>query len=303
MPLGLLAVFLTLPRDENPVGTWTIRVSDQNSQDNSGSFLGWTMSLWGSVIDASKAEKFELANPDTPFPPPPDPDDTSSPAQSATTSKSYPKPTEHLPGDHGAAEGEATRPAFSSLQSDIVEATASPPVASASESLNPAPDEGWFPGMYKLVSNSKWVFGAASVVVVFGLGVGVFLLWRRRKARRSQYTSLAGGDVPMDAIERGKRATRTRELYDAFGTVSDDEDDFVDEETSLRRPLAENPAGFHSGFLVDDEPGSSQAPEPIYNDEPSASNLRREAGNTARHATEHSENSSADGSWEHADPS
>lgn len=261
------------------------------------------MSLWGSAIDAGKAEKFILADPDVPFPPPPDTGDAPLPSQSPTTSKSYPKPTEHLPGDHGAAEGEATRPAFSSAQSDIVEATASAPTTSASESLAPAPDEGWFPGMYKLVSNSKWVFGAASVVVVFGVGMGAFFLWRRRKARQGQYRSLTDSDVPMNSIERGKRTTGTRELYDAFGAVSDDDDDFVDEETGLRQPLAENAAAFHSGFLDDDEPGTSHIPQPIYTDEPTVSDRQRELSSTVMHPGEQSESSSADESWEHADPS
>lgn len=261
------------------------------------------MSLWGSVLDSDKAQTFVLSDPDVPFPPPPDLDVISSTVnEQTTTSKFYPKPTEHLPGDHGVAEGEATRPAFSSAQSDIVEATASVPSASASETLTPAPDEGWFPGMYKLVSNSKWVFGAAGVVIIFGIGVGAFFLWRRRMAQRGQYRSLAGQDVSMNSLEGGKQASGTRELYDAFGTVSD-EDDFVDEETDSRRPLAENAVGFHSGFLDDDEPSSSHAPQPIYTDEPNTADRQREGSRTTRHPHEQFEESSADGSWEHADAS
>ncbi len=224
----------------------------------SGSFLGWTMTLWGSVIDASKAKTFVLADPDTPFPPPPQADDIPASTPSNAASKSYPKPTAHLPGDHGTAEGEADKPAFG--QDDATQPT-----------ISSTPDEGWFPGINKLVTNSKWVFGAVGIVVVFGLSAGAYLLWRRRAAARrmrGDYTSVAGDEVALSSMRvgGGRSAARgggTKELYDAFGEVSDD-DEFLDEEAGLRRPLTES---YHEGFLDDDEsPSASQPPKALYKD-------------------------------------
>ena len=65
---------LPLFRDEDPLGTWTIRVSDQNKEDESGKFLGWTMTLWGSVVDASKVKQWEVPLIDNTLPPLPSPE-------------------------------------------------------------------------------------------------------------------------------------------------------------------------------------------------------------------------------------
>lgn len=83
----------------------------------------------------------------------------------------------------------------------------------------------------------------------------------------------------------GRGRGTTRELYDAFGEVSDDDDDEDDanEETRLhpsgggvgsadaRRVVGGNSLGFHSGFLDDDEPPSAAGSTPAvahYRDEP-----------------------------------
>lgn len=268
------------------------------------------MTLWGSVDDASKARQFVLTDPDTPFPPPEVPDDLpiTTPITPATSStKQLAKPTANLPDDHGEADGEKDKPAFSSTKAGGgAQATASP---APSESLIPTPDEGWFPGMYNLVSNSKWVFGAIGAVAIFGIASAGFFLYRRRARRRGAYASL--GDDELQMGSRGGSSggngnrTRTRELYDAFGEVSDDEDDYADEETGLRRPLAAGAGGlgFHEEFL-DDDPETARTPEPLYRDEPDAqADQRAGASAIAGHAHEgsHSPGSvSVDGSWEHA---
>lgn len=256
------------------------------------------MTLWGSVIDAGKAKTFVLSDPDTPFPPPPEADDIpGSATSSAASSKSYPKPTAHLPGDHGTAEGEADKPAFPSGQDDAAVPTQVD--GAPSQSISSTPDEGWFPGINKLVSNSKWVFGAIGIVVVFGLSAGAYLLWRRRSAghRRGDYTSVAGDDVALSSMRggggrsasaAGRGGGGTKELYDAFGEVSDD-DEFLDEEAGMRRPLTES---YHEGFLDDAEsPSTSHPPESSYKDHDEQQ--RREVKSPES-------GSADDGSWEHA---
>ena len=266
------------------------------------------MTFWGSVDDASKAKKFVLVDPDTPFPPPkeiPPTTSTTTTRSSTSSSKQLPKPTANLPGDHGEAEGEKDKPAFTTVTTDGgAKATSSP---SPSETLTPTPDEGWFPGMYNLVTNSKWVFGAIGAVAIFGLATAGYFLYRRRARRRGAYASLGDEDLQMGAFDargggNGGR-TRTRELYDAFGEVSDDDDDYADEETGLRRPLAAGAGGgldFHSEFLEDD-PETARTPEPLYQDEPVPAMEGRQV--TTEHAHEGTRSpgsGSMDGSWEHA---
>ncbi|KAJ3529972.1 hypothetical protein NM688_g7777 [Phlebia brevispora] len=89
--------------DEDPLGEWTIRVFDQGRENHSGKFLGWTMTLWGSVIDPALAKQYDVPVLQDTLPPLFGNDgDTSEPESTpvSTTSTQYAKPTEHLPGDH-----------------------------------------------------------------------------------------------------------------------------------------------------------------------------------------------------------
>ncbi|KAL0581105.1 pheromone processing endoprotease [Marasmius crinis-equi] len=263
--------FMTVKHwDENPVGDWTIHVSDQSNPERNGTFLGWNMMLWGSAIDPAKARLYELPEEDTVFPPHEDPPLMGG---AASTTRVPTRPTEHLPPDHGNAAGENTKAAF----------------PTGSPTSTPTPDEGWFADLNKLGSNQKWFFGGIAIVAVFGIGAALFF-WRRRalnQKRRQQYESIAGEeDVLMGSMERGGVTGRdsgsrggrgtTRELYDAFGEVSDD-DDAADEETRLRPDrrdeVASSGLGFHSGFLDDEDEPSSRGG---YRDEPERSEGQRQ---------------------------
>jgi kexin len=209
---------------------------------------------------------------------------------SGTTTKAHPKPTDHLPGNHGEAEGEADKPAFDDGR-PTDDATRPSTNATASGTMIPTADEGWFSDMSSLVSNQKWVFGAAGVVLLFGVIAGLFLCSRARRHRRAagHYSALPGDDVALGAIPRGG-APRTKELYDAFGEHDDDDD--ADENTGLRgsSPGGAGPGlGFHEGFLDDEDPHTPRtAPTPAYRDEPDQGDSPIGSG---------SRSGSGDGSW------
>jgi kexin len=250
--------------------------------------------LWGSTINPSKARTYELPMLDTLLPPLQT--NVEPPVFTVTSTKTHPKPTAHLPGDHGTAEGENDKPAFPGQGGSKTNSTA------PSSSMSPTPDEGWFPGMSKLIRSKEWFFGAIGAVALFGIATGVFF-WRRRalRRRRDAYTSLAGDDVAMGSIapdgRRHKGGAPTKELYDAFGEVSDDED--ADEETGLRTGrTSPGGLGFHSGFLDDDDPQSARTPR--YKDEPDDESKREQhEPNAGREDGVRSPGSgSGDGSWE-----
>jgi len=284
---------------ENPIGDWKLKVSNQDDPIHNGTFLGWNMVFWGSSIDPSLATKFEVPLVENVLPPKDQPMRPVVP--SATTTKQHAKPTAHLPGDHGSAEGENTSPAFSSIKSDITIPTAAP----TTTPITSSPGEGWFSNIANLVQNQKWVLAAVGLVALFGVGSGVFL-WRRRALQKKAavYSALAGGDeVSMSAIRAGRVTSRgtgprtTRELYDAFGEVSDDDDD-INEETSLRHPHGRpiEAVGFHSGFLDDDEPSTAVAESTTkYRDEP-----REEPSGSHSPDTRAASPDGSGGSWEHA---
>ncbi|KAF7799581.1 hypothetical protein EIP86_010818 [Pleurotus ostreatoroseus] len=289
--------------DEDPVGEWTIKVSDQGKENVSGQFLGWTMTLWGAVIDPAQAKTYDVPVLDDTLPPLFDDTDTTPTSPEASSTTQYAKPTAHLPGDHGSSTGEADKPAFPSGSDEgsasAVEDIASPietaPAETAAPTMTatPTPDEGWFSDLSNLMTNQVWFFIALGAVAIFGAGAGLFF-WRRAVRRRQQYTSLpAGDDVAMSSIGGGRTGTRSKELYAAF---DEDEDDDADEETGLKRGMAgDSPTalGFHSGFLDDDDPASAGLPAGRYKDEPEPherEGLRAESPASG----------SGSGDWEHA---
>lgn len=272
-------VFMTVKHwGESGVGDWTLRVNDQGNANMTGNFQGWALSFWGESIDPSNTELYQLPD----IPSTTTPQQTSTSMITSTKTKVLTKPTNHLPDDHGTAEGEAHKPTFP--QDDT---------AGASSSISPTVDEGYFTHITDLLKSTTWLFGALAIVVLFVGGIG-FFFWRRRSRRRSagDYTVVPGDSVGMSTLERGNpssRGGRSKELYDAFGEVSDDE---VDEGAAL---VGTRPEGFHSGFLRDEEEGVNKP----YRDHPEETD-ERDKGTSGRLSPQRQGSEgedSASGSW------
>lgn len=262
------------------------------------------MTVWGSVIDVQKAKTYEVPLIDETLPPLFASDDTPAPAPTSSaiaSTKTHPKPTEHLPTDHVEAPGETDKPAFpgaseSSKPKPVEDEAASGGAAESpvpTPSSTPTPDEGWFSDLSKLLTNQVWFFVALGAVIIFGAAAGLFF-WRRAVRRRQNYSSLPAEEMAMSSTGGRGGATRSKELYAAFDEEDDDED--ADEETGLRRAPDHSPVGlgYHSGFLDDDDPASAGGPPTRYKDEPSPTERAAERS----HSPE--EGSGDSGSWEHA---
>lgn len=286
------------------------------------------MSLWGSTIDASKATKYSLRPatdetlPDVTEDDPAAASSSSSSSSSisststsiaASTTKQYTKPTDHLPDDHTHAEGESDKATFPDHHN------------STTGGMTPTPDEGYFPHMSDLLANQTWLFGGVGVVVLFAIAAGIFF-WRRRVIRRrGEYSSVADDEMALtsmlhggravDGTSRrgGRKAAGTKELYDAFGEVSDDGHDEDEDQMALtgsgRSPMAG--LRYHDGFL-DDDGGDSNAASPAvrYRDDEPSSAVRAVAADDGLPEREEkmereasSPSGSGSGSWEHAQAS
>lgn len=251
------------------------------------------MMLWGSAIDASKAVKFELPAAEVD-------DHELEPHPTATAeddkTKQHPKPTDFLDTDHAALPGETTKPAFPNAKP-----VPTGPSNGESTEMPNAPDEGTFTHMYDLLSSQTWLFAAFGLVALFGIGAGVYF-WRRRRQRlqkRSAYAALSGGDeigmTDRDSAGRsllgrpGRRAGGTRELYDAFGVLSDEEEDDHDDHPRRRHgdddedtlqgaggyDIDSRGVQYHAEFLDDDGPPTAGTPAGPYRDNPEPTSVRR----------------------------
>jgi kexin len=226
------------------------------------------MVFWGSAIDASKAHNYEAVVVEDLLPPLDEPQDPVILPSATTSMKQHPKPTANLPDDHGVATGEKTKPAFS---------TANPTATSTSihDDITGTAGTGWFSDMSNLLTNQKWLFIALGVVLLFGIAVGIFF-WRRHVARRSASYAELNNEREMSVNPMGTSVPSagirtTRELYDPFGHVSDEEDDEDDDDNEMTAlTSARGGFVFHSDSSnVEAEDPSSDAlePESIYRDD------------------------------------
>ncbi len=252
-------------RGEDPVGTWTIKVKDAMNPEKIGRLKSWSLQLWGSAIDPAAAKAWAL------------PID-GEPDEEQTGSKQYSKPTDHLPGDHGTAEGEAdqpglTKPEVTGSGEDISEPTETGGVSSG------AGDEGYFDNIMSLTTSSTWIFGAAGFILLAAAIATGFFIIRTRRRRRNLFDQINGGergayeavgdDVQMSLLGRGRQklmgrgggeSGTSKVLYDAFAEGESEEDDEEDaaEDTALK---------YHDDFLADEEENNRAGPAEEYEDD------------------------------------
>lgn len=195
-----------------------------------------------------------------------DDDDQQKWTTATTTKRRRPKPTEHLPSDHDVRPGHSDLALDPTIPSDVPqldaeqdEPASSNQVSSSTPSSAKA-TSSYFSSMTSLMKDSTWIYIAAPLAALFGASLLGFFWWRRRRATgngrgRYGFEPVAGGEdegVPMTeprtATSSTTGARTTRDLYDAFGVGSDDEDSDDDHQqqykshTSFRDVEAASPA-------------------------------------------------------------
>ncbi|WWC88034.1 uncharacterized protein L201_002937 [Kwoniella dendrophila CBS 6074] len=303
--------------EENPVGVWSIKVKDQSNPEKTGRFVAWSLQLWGEVIDESKAKLWAPVEEGQP-------DQEEIGSDPTTTQTQKPKPTDHLPGDHGDATGEATKPGLVSTskpESTGTTGDAEEEIAEPTGVTDIDADEGFFNGITSLSKNSTWIAGAGMIILLSGVGIGAFFYYRSRKRRQNLFGLSNNGegargayapvsdDVPMGLLERSRKkfgkgssdptqqGGGSKELYDAFGDgPSDSEDDDDDERTGLR---------YHDDFLEDDggddHTHTHRQLDTEYKDEPdSPTDKGKTKESTTATTTTSASGSGSSGSWQDA---
>ena len=238
---------------------------DQQSEGNNGTLHSWALSLWGEARDAALARPYKLPFDET-LVLPPDPSIPQVASSSAAASldvsptsigppamashhtvptKTYARPTAHLPDDHGEAPGElhpstTTTPGEPWPTAVVIDDEA---IALGGSDAEPSsgPISPFGGRVSALVKSSAWLFigGSMAVAVSLGLGLSFVILRRRRRlalergpnTRGYFFEALSGQDdadrVAMRNMPRTGEASagRTRALYDAFALDDSDESD------------------------------------------------------------------------------
>ncbi|KAJ3900984.1 peptidase S8/S53 domain-containing protein [Lentinula edodes] len=286
--------------DENPLGTWTITVSDSVNTDFTGRFLGWNMVLWGSSTDTKTSaqedkNKYEiLMEGDDVFPPPhgnSDEDEdgnvtitvTATETLAGSTTRIYTKPTHFLSTDVLEVTG---------INDDV---EASPTSTSTSASSSPSSSSS----LGKIFSSQRPIFAIFELIFLIAVGVVLYVfLWRRRKQGSSaDYEALAGQNVAMSRIpgdrDRSGRPGGRGEMFEAFDGGEDEGEDDEDEEAGVDQPMLPR-----SARTPREDPSSAAIGQSRYRDQPSESDIPGKTQESMRILPK-DDDSGSSGSWEH----
>ncbi|OAA63755.1 pheromone processing endoprotease kex2 [Niveomyces insectorum RCEF 264] len=275
---------------EPGVGKWTLIVKDTVVNDHNGTFTDFHLKLWGESIDAGKARLLPMPN-ENDDENHDSVSTTTLPASTTTLVSGVPvtdqpdtltaTPTDHpdrpvkptmKPSSPSQEQGSPARPTGGS--------SAVPGSETENETVPSTTSASWLPAFLANMSTKTqiWIYGALGLIVAFCLGLGIYLYLARRKRLRNnsrdnyEFELLdeeeaeglndsdgegghnEKGPLGVTAGRKGRRkATRGRELYDAFADGSDDEDrernndgegsDFINDEAQRSLSFEENDEG------------------------------------------------------------
>jgi len=231
-------------------------VKDTKVNEDNGTFIDWHLKLWGESIDASKAELL-------PMPSEHDDDNHDEIVTTTIAGSTAPIPTassttsaatvEITTTDHPDRPTKPTAGTGTEDESKPTETSAAPSETTTGSSWLPS----FFPTFGVSGKTQIWIYGAAALILIFCFGLGIYLWMARRKRIRNnprdewefdlleedEAEGLNGGRV--NNAKRGKR--RAGELYDAFATGSEDDEDFGEGGDEREKRLYEDDDGEGSG--------------------------------------------------------
>ncbi|KAK9326427.1 peptidase S8/S53 domain-containing protein [Lipomyces orientalis] len=253
---------------ESGVGTWTLTVDDKEKPDLKGTFEDWTMRIWGEAIDPSRAK---------PFPMPKAPGD--SPSSTTTVSTPTPIPTTSTTTSEAIPTTSTT-----STELPVASTTVSAPSPTSTGDYSDNDDDkqndrtsayfSWIPTFGMSTDKVVWIYGAALLIIGFiALMTVYFCVQRHKKAGLRRAGDSDGYEFQvlrnrndLEAGNRGNGNTRaggrrkTRDLYDAFENI-DEDDAFAVEDILSEAEDDQSDDGRDSGAAVGKKGGGKSEPE------------------------------------------
>lgn len=220
-----------------------------------GFWVDWHLKLWGESIDPEKATKLPM---------PQESDDQDHAKVGTTTAETVASPTVAAT-ESGVSSAESTD--ASPKESGVPGSTST----GAAEEASGTPSNwvSWLPSFGASTKAQAWIYGAIGLIVIFCIGLGIYLFIARRKRLRNnsgaqyEFEPLAEDVDGYNSGEKGSyaaggqtRRTRGGELYDAFAGGSEDEDEEFEarykDHSSERTPRG-GTSGSGSGDVSDEE--------------------------------------------------
>ncbi|KAG0638631.1 peptidase S8/S53 domain-containing protein [Tuber brumale] len=238
---------------EEATGTWTIIIKDTVVNEQTGSLIDWSLTLWGEAIDADKAKPLPLPGGDGDKNLGTDPIHTTTAQASTTelpsmTSTADPSKVTENPSDH------ADRPVNEKPGSTVTSTqlgtgtttgtTTTAPTSTATPGDQEAEVEesnflpSFFPTFGVSAKTQVWIYGAFVVIILFVGVLATYLSIQKKRAKKqgmdyefealNNMDDLEGGAAGAGGKASGGGRRKARDLYDAFG-ASDDEEDILSE--------------------------------------------------------------------------
>ncbi|KAK9248622.1 peptidase S8/S53 domain-containing protein [Lipomyces tetrasporus] len=235
---------------ESGVGNWTLTVYDTEKPELKGTFEDWTMRIWGEAIDPARAKPFPMPK---------------APAESTSSTTTANTPTPTTTTSTTTSEAIPTT-STTSTEQPVTSATVSAPSPTSTGDYDDNAGDSkqndsnsayfsWIPTFGMSTDKVVWIYGAALLIIGFIALVTVYFCVQRRKKAGFRRAGDSDGyefqvlrnTNDLEAGNRGNGNTRasgrrkTRDLYDAFENIdeddafavedilSDDEDDLSDD--------------------------------------------------------------------------
>ncbi|KAK9457604.1 peptidase S8/S53 domain-containing protein [Dipodascopsis uninucleata] len=191
---------------EDGIGNWTLTVTDEVFPKYTGTFENWRMRIWGVSIDADKAKPFPMPKDDKPT--------------STTTAVSVPS---HTSTTTTTATATTVYPTSSTEPTSSVGDDNSHDMTSLLT--------GWLPSFGMSRDVVLWVYGAAFLIAVFIIAIGIYLCVQRRRRRQIRGNGTESYEFQIlrsrNDLERqgngGGSRRKTRDLYNAFENIDEDD--------------------------------------------------------------------------------
>lgn len=188
--------------NEEATGDWKLHVFNADKEDFNGTFVDWSLMLWGECEDPSKAELFSYDS---------KPADNNEPKESSSSAEVIQSSATVSSGIH---ETTSTSVVATVTSSSATSATSKPDTTVGTEAPTAEPSgskeyDAFLPSFGMSSRTSTWVYGSLLLIIIFVIGVCGYIFFYKKKMGLGRFSRIS----PSNEFE----------LVPSHGDDSDDE--------------------------------------------------------------------------------